>query len=152
MEKLVSGITLVTTRKDSRRVIILSTIFLLILLLATENVKESGNTLTAGMIILAVLGSFLAGINLSFAYTYMNLRRGTLWSVFNWNIRSFVALMKTGGEMYGMAAFSTLLGFLGFSAMLSFIPGEAEEVGHVGLIILLIATFALARKMEHPVV
>ncbi len=147
MEQMVSGISLVTKRKDSRRIIIISTVGLLFVLLLTESLR-GGPTPSSGTFILATLGSFLAGINLSLAYTYMDIRKGTLWSAFNWNLSSILSYIKTITHMYGTAIFSVVLGFLGFSTMMRLLPGRGEELGYIGLIILLIATFALAQRLE----
>ena len=147
MEQMVSGISLVTKRKDSRRIVIMVTAGLLFILLLTESLRGSSIPPT-GTLILITLGSFLAGINLSLAYTYMDIRKGTLWSAFNWSLSSVLSFVTTITHMYGTAVFSIILGFLGFSAMVRWLPGKGEDVGYIGLIILLIATFALAQRLE----
>lgn len=152
MEQMAKSISLVTMRKDSRRIIAVSTLLLLFFLLVIKSAKGGEYSTSSGIIILSILGSLLAGINLSLAYTYADLRRGTLWSVFHWNIPSILSFMKTVGRAYGTAAFSILLGFFGFSAMFSIMPGKSEEVGYIGLIILLIAMYALAHRIERTAV
>ena len=90
MKHLVTSLRIIVRRKDSRLVIIISTLVFMLLLLLTENGRASydifsfdslslskrsmlaistlfdiKNTFTAGALILAVLGSFLGGINLN---------------------------------------------------------------------------------------
>jgi hypothetical protein len=146
MEHLVSGISLVMKRKDSRRVIIASAVFLFLLLFV---MRDAESPLTAGSFIFASLGFLLGGINISLAYTHIRLQEESIaWKgTYPDLLRT---LMKVGGELSGIAVLSVLLGFLGFSAMLALVPRQGEEIGYAGLIIVLIATCTLARKVAVP--
>lgn len=176
MKQLVTGITLIVKRRDSRLIIIISTIALFLILLLAVNGKQAygifdfnsislykrfnlflstifdiKNTFTAGSLILAILGSLLGGINLSLAYTYMILRgevilRSGLYS----GIGLLFAFFGVGCAACGTALLSVILGFFGFSAMLSLLPYQGQEIGYIGLIILCIATYTLARKVAVP--
>jgi hypothetical protein len=176
MKHLISSLQLIATRRDSRLVIIISTALFFILLLATQNGKEAfdilglgtlplakklylffvtffdiRSTFTSGALILAVLGSFLGGINLSLAYTYVKIRgdmiiRSGIYS----GVGLFFAFLGIGCAACGTAFLSVLLGFLGFSTMLNVLPYQGQEIGYVGLIFLCIATYALAKKVTAP--
>jgi len=176
MKHLVSGLTLIVTRKDSRIVIIVSTLIFLFILLLTQNGKTAWqvfsfdslslykqlslfistlfdikNTFTAGALILATLGSFLGGINLSLAYTYMRVRGEKIMRSGLYNgIGLVLAFLGVGCAACGTAFLSVILGFIGFSTMLNLLPYQGEEIGYVGLIFLCIATYTLAKKVSAP--
>lgn len=176
MKHLVTSLTLIVKRKDSRMVIIISTVIFLLLLLLVENGSSAyqiftfdslslikritlslstlfdiANTFTAGALILAVLGSFLGGINISLAYTYMRLRGEILLhSGLYSGIGLVFAFFGIGCAACGTALLSVVLGFFGFSAMLSLLPYQGQEIGYVGLIFLCIATYTLAQKVAVP--
>lgn len=176
MKHLVTSLSLIMRRKDSRLVIIISTFLFLFLLLAVHNGKNAydvfsfdslsfnkrlslatstlfniTNVFTGGALILAILGSFLGGINLSLAYTYMRLR-GTviLHSGLYSGIGLLFAFFGVGCAACGTALLSVLLGFFGFSAMLHVLPYQGQEIGYIGLIFLSIATYTLAQKVAVP--
>jgi hypothetical protein len=176
MKPLVTSLRLIATRKDSRLVIILSTIVFLLLLLATQNGKDAFSLLgfealplykrvslflstffdirsnfTTGALLLAVLGSFLGGINLSLAYTYIKIRgeviiKSGLYS----GIGLIFAFLGIGCAACGTALLSVVLGFFGFSTMLNVLPYQGQEIGYIGLIFLCIATYTLAKKVTAP--
>jgi hypothetical protein len=176
MKHLIGGIGLIMRRKDSRRIVIFATASFFLLLLISQNGRSAAsllsfdfipltrrlslflstlfdikNTFTASALVLAVLGSFLGGINLSLAYTYMKTRgdmilKSGLYS----GIGLFFAFLGVGCAACGTAFLSVLLGFFGFSAMLNFLPYQGQEIGYAGLIFLSIATYALAKKVTAP--
>lgn len=176
MKQLTSSLTLIFTRRDSRLVIIISTLVFISLLLLVQNGKSAlaiygfdvlplskritlglatlfdvTSTFTTSTLILATLGSFLGGINLSLAYTYMRLRgevivKSGLYS----GMGLFLAFLGIGCAACGTALLSVILGFFGFSAMLNVLPYQGQEIGYIGLIILVIATYVLAQKVETP--
>ncbi len=176
MKHLVTSLTLIVRRRDSRLVIIISTIVFLLLLLISVNGKavynifsfdyipfnkrlllslstlfDFENKFTAGALILAILGSFLGGINLSLAYTYMRLRGEVLLhSGLYSGLGLLFAFFGIGCAACGTALLSVILGFFGFSAMLSLLPYQGQEIGYIGLIILCIATYTLAHKVAVP--
>lgn len=176
MRHLVTSLTLIVRRKDSRLIIIIATIVFMLLLLivhnggaaysvlgfeaisfskrlalATSTLIDVKNTMTAGALILAVLGSFLGGINLSLAYTYMRLRGEViLHSGLYSGIGLLFAFFGVGCAACGTALLSVILGFFGFSAMLQVLPYQGLEIGYVGLIFLCIATYTLAHKVAVP--
>jgi hypothetical protein len=178
MHQLSESMSLIFSRKDSRLVIVLSTALFIVLLLAVQNGKEAfsllqftalspahrvslfittlfdmRSTFTTSTLLLAVLGSFLGGINLSLAYTYIRLRgEAILHSGLYSGAGLLLAFLGIGCAACGTAFLSVLLGFFGFSAMLDVLPFEGVEVGYVGLMILLIATYALAKKVAAPLV
>jgi len=176
MKHLVTSFALIMRRKDSRLVIIISTLVLFFILLLAVNGKSAfgilgfdslslykrfnlffstvfdiKNTFTAGSLILAVLGSLLGGINLSLAYTYMILRGEVIiHSGLYSGIGLLFAFFGVGCAACGTALLSVILGFFGFSAMLSLLPYQGQEIGYIGLIILCIATYTLAHKVAVP--
>lgn len=176
MKPLVSGLLLIVSRKDSRLVIIVTTLSLFLILLLIQNGAASfdvlsftvlpfsermslffqtlfdiKNTFTTSSLLLATLGSLLAGINISLAYTYIRMRgemilRSGLYS----GVGLFLAFVGIGCAACGTALLSVILSFFGFSAMLSVLPYKGEEIGYIGLIILCIATYVLAKKVTAP--
>lgn len=176
MKEMLYGLRLVMSRKDGVTVIITSSFLFLFLLLLSQNgepalqvfglssldffgqvslaiatVFDIGNAFTVSTIILATLGSLLAGINLALAYVYMKTRgelllKSGLYS----GIGLVLALLGIGCAACGTALLSLLLGFFGFSAMLSILPYQGQEIGYIGLIFLLIATYFLSRKISAP--
>lgn len=176
MKPLLDSLHLIASRKDSRLVIIISTLVFLFLLLLVQNGKvtieiltlssipilkriplaislffDIKSTFTAGTLILATLGSFLGGINLSLAYTYIKIRgdmivKSGLYS----GMGLVLAFLGIGCAACGTAFLSVILGFFGFSAMLDLLPYQGQEIGYIGLIILCIATYTLAKKVMAP--
>lgn len=178
MQHLSESISLIAERRDSRLVIILATLLFVLLLLAFQNggsayqilqfeaiplftriglflktLFDIHSTFTGSTLILAVLGSFLGGINLSLAYTYVKLRgeiiaRSGLYS----GMGLLLAIVGIGCAACGTALLSVILGFFGLSAMLNILPYQGVEIGYIGLIILLMATYVLAKKVAAPAV
>lgn len=176
MNSLLESLQLIAKRKDSRLVIIVSTLTLLFLLILVQNGSSAytilsfdslplpkriylfiitlfdlSSSFTAGALILATLGSLLGGINLSLAYTYMKIRgeviiKSGLYS----GMGLFIAFLGVGCAACGTALLSVILGFFGFSAMLDVLPYQGQEIGYVGLIFLSIATYFLAKKVATP--
>jgi hypothetical protein len=176
MKPLIDGLQLVATRKDARLVIILATTIFMLLLLATQNGKTAfgmfdltslsllkrfslffslffdiTSTFTAGALILAVLGSFLGGINLALAYVYVQVRGQMLMkSGLYSGIGLFFAFLGVGCAACGTAFLSVILSFFGFSTMLQVLPYQGQEIGYIGIIFLCIATYTLAHKVTAP--
>ncbi len=176
MKQLTSSLTLIFTRRDSRLVIILSTLVFISILFLVHNGKSAlavyafdvlplgkrislslttlfdvTSIFTSSTLILATLGSLLGGINISLAYTYMRIRgevliKSGLYS----GTGLFFAFLGIGCVACGTAFLSVILGFFGFSAMLNVLPYQGQEIGYIGLIILVIATYVLAKKIETP--
>lgn len=114
---------------------------------------DISSSFTLGSFILATLGSFLGGINLSLAYTYIKIRgqvlvKSGLYS----GIGLLFAFFGIGCAACGTALLSVILGFFGFSAMLNVLPYQGQEIGYVGLIFLCTATYTLAKKVMTPYV
>ena len=119
--------------------------------LAMMTLFDIQHTFTPGALILATLGSLLAGINVSLAYTYMKIRgelilRSGLYS----GMGMFIAFLGIGCAACGTALLSVILSFFGFSAMLNVLPYQGQEIGYIGLIFLCIATYFLAKKLAAP--
>ncbi|MEN9338111.1 MAG: hypothetical protein RIQ41_425 [Candidatus Parcubacteria bacterium] len=176
MNHLVSSLSLIFLRKDSRLVIIFSTAVFLLLLLLVQNGEAARsafsfdvlplserlslffstffnirNTFTAGTLILAILGSLLGGINIALAYIYVRLRGETiLRSGLYSGIGLFFAFLGIGCAACGTAFLSVILSLFGFSAMLARLPYQGMEIGYIGLIILIMATYTLSSKVSAP--
>ncbi len=176
MKSLTDTLALICKRTDSRRVIIYSTLIFFLLLLIAQNGKSAldiygfqalplfsrlklafatffdlSSAFTASTLLLAGLGSLLGGINLSMAYTYMRLRGDViLHSGLYSGIGLFTAFLGIGCVACGTAFLSILLSFFGFSAILNFLPYKGEEIGYIGILILCLATYSLAKKVTAP--
>lgn len=176
MKELLYGLQLVMSRKDGAVVIIVSSLFFLFLLLVSQNggaalqvlnfevlglskrmhlavvtLFDISSAFTVSTLILATLGSLLAGINLALAYVYMKTRgemliKSGLYS----GLGLLLALFGIGCAACGTALLSLILGFFGFSAMLNVLPYQGQEIGYIGLIFLMIATYFLAKKVSAP--
>ena len=176
MNSLVDSLRIIVTRKDSRKVMIVSTCVLIFLLFLAQNGRgviqifsltslpflrklvltlhsffDVTSTFTSGSLILVTLGSCLGGINISLAYTYMKIRgevilKSGLYS----GIGLVFAFLGIGCAACGTALLSVILGFFGFSTMLALLPYQGAEIGYVGIIFLLIATYVLAKKVSAP--
>jgi drug/metabolite transporter (DMT)-like permease len=143
MNRLVSGISVVAERKDSRRITISCAALFMLLLLLVQNENSS---LESEAVIISLLGSLLAAINLSLAYLCMHAYKRETGGASE-ESHPLYTYLRAGGATYGTALLSIILAFFGFSTMLSVFPGESRDVGYIGLIILLMATFALSRKV-----
>lgn len=176
MKHLVTSLSLIVKRKDSRLVIIIATFLFIIVLLAVKNGQAAydilsfdalpfdkrlalasstlfdfKNNFSSGSLILVTLGSFLGGINLSLAYTYLRLRGEVLLhSGLYSGIGLIFAFFGVGCAACGTALLSVILGFFGFSTMLNVLPYQGQEIGYIGLIFLCIATYTLAHKVAVP--
>jgi hypothetical protein len=178
MQQLSESISLIFHRRDSRLVVILSTLVFIFLLLLVQNgatafslfgftaltfanrsllfiktLFDIQSTFTTSTLLLALLGSLLGGINLSLAYTYIRLRGEAIFkSGLYSGMGLFLAFLGIGCAACGTAFLSLILGFFGFSAMLNVLPFEGVEIGYIGLMILCVATYALAKKVAAPLV
>lgn len=164
------------SRRDGVVVIVISSSLFLLLLLASQNgplalqalnfdvlspsrrihlalatLFDVTSAFTMSTLILATLGSLLAGINLALAYVYMRTRGEMLIkSGFYSGVGLLFALFGIGCAACGTALLSLILGFFGFSTMLNVLPYQGQEIGYIGLIFLIIATYFLAKKVSAP--
>lgn len=165
-------------RGDSRLVVILTSalFFLLVLLvqngssffdaftltslpplrrfmLALSTLFDLTSTFTVDALIIALVGSLLSGLNIALLYVYMKVRgtavlRSGLYS----GLGLILALLGVGCVACGAALLSAVLSFLGFSTVLAVLPYHGVEIGYLGLIVLLIATYTLSKKATAPLV
>jgi hypothetical protein len=160
-------------RRDSRFVVIVATIFFIVVILSIHNGRGAiqmfsldslsymkkielffsvffdwKSTFTRGTIILGVLGSLLAGINLSLAYTYIQMRgklivASGLYSGFG----LIFAFLGIGCAACGTAMLSVIVSFFGLSSFINVLPYQGEEIGYIGLMLLAGATYTLSQKV-----
>lgn len=178
MKHLSESISLVFQRKDSRLVIIITTLVFFLLLLLVQNGKSAfallsfdalpffkriglflgtlfdiKSTFSTGTLLLAILGSLLGAINLSLGYTYIRVRgEAIVHSGLYSGLGLVLAFLGIGCAACGTAFLSVILGFFGFSTMLNLLPFEGQEIGYIGLMILLVATYTLSKKVAAPLV
>jgi hypothetical protein len=176
MHDLVSGVRLLFSRKQSRRIFVIVFILFFLGILLLQNGKAAFELLsfdalslskrlalffstlfdltsgfTLASLLLAVLGSLLGAANLALAYTYISLRgevivQSGLYSGFG----LLAAILGIGCAACGTVLLSIVLGFFGASGALLLFPYGGIEIGFAGLFILLFATYALARKVAQP--
>ncbi len=170
------GLRLVMSRKDGVIVILVSSFVFLFLLLVSQNgqaafqvfnfvaidfldkvilflktIFDIGNAFTTSTLLLATLGSLLAGINLALTYVYMKTRGEMLFKSGLYTGAGLVlAIFGVGCAACGTALLSVVLSFFGFSTMLSVFPYQGQEIGYIGLIFLFIATYFLSKKISTP--
>jgi hypothetical protein len=178
MKVLIDALVLVMSRKDSRGVAVASTCLFILLLLAVQNGKSAlqifdltslsfvkqvrffvvtffdiHSTFTFGTIFLAILGSGIGGINLALLYTYMKIRGGIIMkSGLYSGVGLFLAFIGVGCAACGSVLLSIILGLFGFAAILEKLPYQGQEVGYLGLLLISIATYTLAKKVMAPAV
>lgn len=178
MKHLIDGLHLIAMRRDGRVIVITATSIFILLLLALQNGEvaitmfdlksldfsrrvslffktffDITSTVTVGATILAVLGSLLSAINIALVYVYIKTRgelllKSGLYS----GVGLIFAFLGIGCAACSTAFLSLLLGFFGFSAVLDVLPYKGQEIGYVGLVILSVATYALAKKVTAPAV
>lgn len=176
MQHVVSGIALIMSRRDSRLVaLIAGALFIMLILLAKNGsaafsalsfdalpllkrlslaggtLFDVQNTFTRGALVLALGGALVGGINLSLAYTYIRLRGELITQSGLYSGMGLVlAFLGIGCAACGTALLSVLFSFFGASALLSLFPYQGLEIGFFGLLILSIATYVLAKKVNTP--
>ena len=178
MRQFLEGIFLLLSQKQSRALFFVSIIALLLGSFGIENGSETlsifrfetltltkqyalalstffnvSNTFTGPEVFLLSLGILLSSLNISLAYTYLTLRgkilvRSGLYSGFG----LVLALFGVGCAACGTALLSITASALGFSSLLGTLPLHGLEVGYTGIIILLLATYTLGKKVATPLV
>lgn len=102
---------------------------------------------------MAIIGSLFGAVNITLSYLYFRTRGASIIKTGLSSGTGLVfAFLGIGCAACGTAILSTLLGLLGLSAILGFLPYDGLEVGFVGLLILVVATLVLARKLGSPAV
>lgn len=176
MKPLVQSFFIVMKRKDSIAVAFVASIFFLLLLLFIQNGSSAfdilslrslpfeksvilfftilfdfESTFTTSTFIVAIVGSILGGYNLALLYTYI-MNRGEL--IVKSGLYSgsglIFAFFGIGCAACGTAVLSALLGFFGLSGALALLPYGGQEIGYLGIIILVYATYSLAKKVIAP--
>lgn len=175
MKPFLKSLQIVVKRRDSLTVLIGSTLFFFLSILLLEKgptllgltnlnfswlekttlifsyLFDTGSSFTLGSFVLIILGSVLSGINIAFVYTYFTTRAKVLMRTNLYSgIGLIFSLLGVGCAACGTALLSTLLGLVGFSSILGFLPYQGLEVGYIGLAILMLATISLAKKVIAP--
>jgi hypothetical protein len=176
MKKFITGLTLILKRKDSLAIVIIGTLLFFVLVLLLQNgsaaldafgfdalpftkrltlslttLFDIADTFNTSTLILSIAGSIVGAINLSMAYTYMKLRAEViLKSGLYSGIGLFFAFLGIGCAACGTVFVSVILGFFGMSSILHVLPYHGEEVGYLGLLILMIVTYTLSHKVAQP--
>lgn len=176
MKSFLGGLRLIVTRNDSRIVVILATVLFFLVLLCIQNGKAAfdvfsfaslsfgskmnilfstlfdfKSTFTKSALTLAILGSVIGGVNVALAYTYVMMRgeiilKSGLYS----GLGLVLAFLGVGCAACGTAFLSVVLGFFGFGAVLTMLPYKGEELGYLGIFVLCVATYTLAKKVTTP--
>lgn len=112
---------------------------------------DTSSNFSVSALLLALLGSIVGALNISLAYVYMTMRgRLILRSGLYSGMGLLLAFLGLGCAACGTALLGVLLSFLGLSSFLSLLPYGGQEIGYVGLVVLLVATSVLARKVATP--
>jgi len=176
MFEILKSLQLVFTRRDTALVLICSILFFLLVFLLSEKAGSieslwqlrifsiperltliylflisPGSSFMTNGVILGIAGSILGGLNLSFSYLYFKTRAE---SVLRSNLYSgtglVLAFLGIGCAACGTALLASLLGILGLSSLLGYLPYGGVEVGYLGLGVLVIGTYILAQKITGP--
>ncbi len=176
MKALHESLRLIVTRKDSRWIALISMCVGALLVLSYQNGSDAfavltfsslslykklmlfsssffdfKNTFTTSALTVGLLGIILGGINISLFYTYIQVRgRVLLKSGLYSGAGLFFAFLGVGCAACGAAFLTTILSVFGFGALLTVLPYKGEEIGYLGLLILSIATYSLAKKVTAP--
>ncbi len=117
------------------------------------SVIQSGITTLSAFYILSI--SLLAGINLALFVYYIRGRQTPLKIRMNKEgvlslggmINGFLGL---GCAACGTFVLSAVLSFFGFGAILTFLPLKGAEIGFLGILFMIYATFILIKKIREP--
>lgn len=175
MNDLIKSLRAVLKNKDSRRILIGSSLLFFLAVILTEKATALSSVLTQnftasqkitllftyvfdlrssftlGTLTLITAGSILGGINLALAYIYFKTHSKAVASSGLYSGAGFFfALLGVGCAACGTALLSTILGFLGLSFILGFLPYQGLEIGYLGLLILGLATMSLSKKVVGP--
>lgn len=178
MKHLVNGFFLIIKRRDGRWIVFVASTLLITLLFAFQNGStaiqifsldaltvarrislflqlffDMTSAFTPAALVLAILGSILGAFNLALAYVYIKLRgevilKSGLYSGFG----LVLAFLGVGCAACGTAFLATIFSFLGLSSVLEIFPYHGQEIGYVGIIVLFLATYTLAKKVAQPLV
>jgi len=176
MTDLSKSILLISKRHDALLVFLMAFCFLALLILISEKASAlqslltfeyftfgerlhlalvflfsvKSSFLTTG-VIFSFLGSLLGALNITLAYIYFKLRAELLVKHHVYSGAGlFVAFLGIGCAACGSALLTAMLGLLGLSSILGFLPYQGAELGVIGLLILAVTTMALAKKVVGP--
>lgn len=176
MQPISSSLKTIFSRKDSINVFWISTLLIFLVILFFQNGMDAMqvlnfnlfspsekatlflktlfdvvNPFTASTITVVILSSLLSGLNISLLYTYNKLRsEAIIKSGLYSGIGLIFALLGVGCVACGTALLVTLLSFVGLSSTLQILPYRGEEVAYIGLIVIIIATYNLMKKVSSP--
>ncbi len=105
------------------------------------------------MYVLVSLSSLFTAFVASFLYIYFKTRGQVLikrkvYSGFG----LFFAVIGVGCAACGAVFLQVILSVFGFGGILKYFPYDGVEVGYLGLLILIINAFSLAKKVNEPLV
>lgn len=179
MKYFFRGLSLIILEKKTRTVFILATAFFFLIILILQNGQQAfsfasmplltfgqrldlffstlfdiTNKFTQSTLLVSVLSAILGGINISLAYYYFKIRGINFEKkhVLSGGTGIFLAFHGIGCAACGTVFFGTFLSFIGASNILMRLPYKGEEFGVLGIIILSIVTYQLARKASMPLV
>lgn len=177
MKYFFRGLSLIILEKRTRIVFILATAFFFLIILTIQNGSQAlsiasmpllpfaqrlnlffsilfdiTSGFTQSTLFLSVISSILGGINISLAYYYFKIR-GVAFKKRHFlghGVGMFLAFLGIGCAACGTVFLGTLLSLVGASGILAKLPYGGEEVGVLGVIILSMVTYSIARKASMP--
>lgn len=177
MKYFFRGLSLIVLEKMTRLVFIFSTTFFFLIILSIQNGMQAfsfasipllsfsirinlffstlfdiTSAFTQSTLLVSILSSILGGINISLAYYYFKIRGVAFQKrhLFSNGAGMFLAFLGVGCAACGTVFLGTLLSLIGASSILTKLPYGGEEVGVIGVIILAVITFIMARKASMP--
>ncbi len=117
------------------------------------SVFQSGITTLSAFYIFTI--SLLAGVNLALFVFYIRDRQTSFKVKMNKEGALSIGGMISGFLGLGCAAcgtfvLSAVLSFFGFGAVLTFLPLKGAEIGLIGILFMVYATFILIKKIREP--
>jgi hypothetical protein len=108
---------------------------------------------TAFSLILGILGSVIGAANTALLYVYVKTRgevivRSGLYS----GVGLVFAVLGIGCAACGTVLIGSILGFLGLGSVFTVLPYHGEEIGALGILVLVAVTYSLAKKVAVPTV
>lgn len=177
MKYFFRGISLIVLEKKTRFIFILATALFFLIILIVQNGSQAlsvasmplfhltqrldlffsilfdiTNAFTQSTLFLSIFSSILGGINISLAYYYFKIRGLSFKKrhILGNGVGMFFAFLGVGCAACGTVFLGTLLSLIGASGILTKLPYSGEEIGVLGVIILSMATYSIARKASMP--
>jgi hypothetical protein len=109
------------------------------------------SSFTVFSLVLGVLGSLVGALNTALLYVYMKSRGDVVVSSGLYSgVGLLFAVLGIGCAACGTVLVGSVLGYLGLSSVFGVLPYHGEEIGALGIFVLVLVTYSLAKKVSTP--